>query len=59
MNKFITIDDVTITNGKVLMVNGETYWLGACEGVYNASNDTFNVGNTWVYRGNTKFADKE
>lgn len=50
---------VTITNGKgeeFELVHGKTYDLGATEGKYNASEDTFSMGSCFVHRSETQFS---
>jgi hypothetical protein len=38
--------------------NGKQYWLGATWGTYHAESDTFILGNCFVRRYETIFADK-
>lgn len=39
------------------LIDGEYYWLGATIGRYNAEDQTFDLGNTFVHRGDTMYAD--
>jgi hypothetical protein len=42
---------------KSQLTSGAIYNLGACHGKYNAQTDTFSLGNCFIARGETIYAD--
>ena len=42
---------------KIRLVDGDRYWLGAIWAIYEAEDDVFIVGNTFIPRHETTYAD--
>ena len=53
--KIVSKRRINIMKNKIILVDGEEYWLGATMGKYNEKYDCFMFGNCFVHRYDTIF----